>query len=230
MKFSTVAITGAGSGLGASLSKKYSMLGSHVCLLGRTKEKLNQTASELNGDYSIYEVDVTSRKNVREVIQEILLKHGSIDCLVNSAGVGIFKNLEELHEDEIVQMLDTNLKGTIFCTQEVLIGMKERNSGQIINIVSASGKEAKPTESVYSASKFGVRGFSDAVALEIANTNIKIHCAYMGNMKTDLWKNDMDEKRTDQFMDPDDVADIIIDSTKHQNKMYVKDVTILNHK
>jgi uncharacterized protein len=229
LKYDTVVITGAGSGLGASLAKKYSKLGSYVCLLGRSKEKLTQTARELEGDSSIYEVDVRSRRSVREVIEEIKNHRGSIDCLINNAGIGIFKNIEELTEDEIVQILDTNLKGTIFCTQEVLVCMKEQNSGQIINIVSGSGKVAKPTESVYSASKFGVRGFSDAVALELANTNIKIHCAYMGNMRTNLWQEDIHEEQLNKFMEPDDVADIIIESLKYQNKMYVKDITILNH-
>ncbi|RLL43813.1 SDR family oxidoreductase [Oceanobacillus piezotolerans] len=229
MEYSTVVITGAGSGLGASLAKKFSLLGSHVCLLGRTKKKLTVTASELKGDYSIYEVDVRSKKSVRNVMEEIKHNRGSIDCLINNAGVGIFKYLEELNEEEIIQMLDTNLKGTIFCTQEALVYMREQNKGQIINIVSGSGKVAKETESVYSASKFGVRGFSDAVTAELSNTNIKIHSAYMGNMKTELWEKDIDEERLAQFIDPDDVADIIIDSLKNQNKMYVKDITILNH-
>lgn len=229
MDYGTVVITGAGSGLGASLAKKFALLGSHVCLLGRSKEKLIQSASQIKGDTSFYEIDVRSKKSVREVIGKIKRIHGSIDCLINNAGVGIFKYLDELEEDEIVQMLDTNLKGTIFCTQEVLPYMKEQNKGQIINIVSGSGKVAKETESVYSASKFGVRGFTDAIVLELANTDIKVHSAYMGNMRTDLWEKDMDEERLASFMDPDDVSDVIIGSLQNQHKMYVKDITILNH-
>ncbi|MDT8860687.1 SDR family oxidoreductase [Alkalihalobacillus sp. MEB130] len=225
----TVVITGAGSGLGASLARKFSSLGSHVCLIGRTQEKLLETASKLENDYSIFEADVTSRVSVRNTIRKIQEERDSIDCLVNNAGVGVFKCIEELTEEEINQMIDINLKGTIYCTQEVLTGMREKNKGTIVNIVSGSGKVAKPTESVYSASKFGVRGFSDALALEVEDSKINIFSAYMGNMKTNLWRNDLENKNLDLYMDPEDVAEIIIENLKPRKHLNVSDITILNH-
>ncbi|TQR17931.1 SDR family oxidoreductase [Psychrobacillus soli] len=225
----TVVITGAGSGLGASLARKYSASGNHVCLLGRKKDKLVRIASKLEGNHSIYEVDVTSTTSIKNVMAKIREERGSIDCLINNAGVGVFKHLEELHEEEINQMIDTNLKGTIYCTREVLPGMRERNKGSIVNIVSASGKEAKATESVYSASKFGVRGFSDAIALELKNSNIQIFSVFMGNMKTDLWGDDHPEAQLNNYMDPEDVAEIIIENLKPRRHLCVTDITILNH-
>src|SRR5699024_1614791 len=140
------------------------------------------------------------------------------DCLVNNAGVGIFKTLERLSEEDIQKMININLTGTIFCTQTVLSYMKAANCGQIINIVSASGKRAKATESVYSASKFGVRGFSEAIIDEIYETDIKIFCVYMGNMKTSLWNERLDQNILEEFMKPNDVAELIIESTRKQNK------------
>ncbi|MFJ5772137.1 SDR family oxidoreductase [Psychrobacillus sp. NPDC093180] len=225
----TVVITGAGSGLGASLAKKYSALGKHVCLLGRTKEKLVRTATELESSHSIYEVDVTSIPSVRVIMDIIRKERGSIDYLINNAGVGIFKYLEELHEKEIDEMIDTNLKGTIYCTREVISGMKEKNKGYIVNIVSASGKIAKETESVYSASKFGVQGFSGAIAQELKNSKVQIFSVYMGNMKTNLWENNHPEAQLNNYMDPDDVAEIIIENLKPRRHLSVTDVTILNH-
>lgn len=79
---------------------------------------------------------------------------GAIDVLINNAGVGTFDLAENLSEESIHQMIDINLKGTIFCTQEVLDDMKKRNQGYIVNIISLSGKRGKVTESVYSASKY----------------------------------------------------------------------------
>jgi len=225
----TVVITGAGSGLGASLARKYSACGYHVCLLGRTKDKLVGTASKLESSHSIYEVDVTSIRSVTTVMEKIREERGSIDCLINNAGVGVFKHLEELHEEDINQMIDTNLKGTIYCTREVMPGMRERNKGCIVNIVSASGKEAKATESVYSASKFGVRGFSEALALELKNSHVHIFSVYMGNMKTDLWGDEHPEAQLSNYMNPDDVAEIIIENLKPRRHLCVTDVTILNH-
>lgn len=154
-------ITGAGSGLGASLAKKYSDLGYYVCLLGRTKAKLYRAAEKLTEHHSIYEVDVSSKTDVTKVIQLIREEVGAIDLLINNAGVGYFDVAEKLPEKAVHEMIDTNLKGTIFCTQEVLYDMKKRNKGTIVNIVSTAGLEGKVNETVYCASKFGVRGFTE---------------------------------------------------------------------
>lgn len=223
MAIKVVVITGAGSGLGASLAKKYSDLGCHVCLLGRTKTKLVRTAKILNHSHSIYEVDVSSKNDVAKVMQVIKEQDGQIDLLINNAGVGVFDLTENLDEDSIHQMIDTNLKGTIFCTQEVLNDMKERNKGYIINIVSLSGKRAKLTESVYSASKFGARGFTENLALELEDSDIRVLGAYMGNMKTELWDGAYTE---DAYMDPDDVADIIMESIKPRKNVLVEEIVI----
>lgn len=220
-----VVITGAGSGLGASLAKKYSNLGYHVCLLGRTQTKLIRTAEALTNNYSIYEVDISSKKDVAKVMQLIKKEMGTIDVLINNAGVGTFDVTENLSEESIHQMIDINLKGTIFCTQEVLDDMKKRNQGYIVNIISLSGKRGKVTESVYSASKFGVRGFTESLALELEPTAVKVFGAYMGNMKTELWGGASTEET---FMEPDDVADIILENIKPRKNILVEEVVIKN--
>lgn len=224
----TVVITGAGTGLGAALARMLSEQGSHLCLLGRRKHKLLATAEGLKNDSSIYEVDITSSSAVKKVMEEIVSEHDTIDCIINNAGVGIFKWLDELDEEAIHQMIDTNLKGTIFCTQHALTAMRTKNKGLIINIVSASGKRAKETESVYSASKFGVRGFSEAMALELKGTNIQLFSVYMGNMKTELWSEEQPEETLNKYMSPEDVAEIIVESVKPRKNVSVTDITILN--
>ncbi|MGG3195342.1 SDR family oxidoreductase [Priestia aryabhattai] len=223
MDIKVVVITGAGSGLGASLAKKYSDLGCHVCLLGRTKTKLVRTAEMLNYRHSIYEVDVSSKNEVTKVMQVIKEEDGQIDLLINNAGVGVFDLTENLDGDSVHQMIDTNLKGTIFCTQAVLNDMKKRNQGYIINVISLSGKRAKLTESVYSASKFGTRGFTENLALELEDSAIRVLGAYMGNMKTELWDGAYTEEA---YMDPDDVADVIMESIKSRKNVFVEEVVI----
>lgn len=225
-----VVITGAGSGLGAALAKKYSDQGFHVCLLGRNKSKLEQTAQTLTHGYSIHEVDVSSKPMVNQVMQSIQENVGSIHILINNAGVGTFDYAENLSEDSIHQMIDINLKGTIFCTQEVLKGMKEQNEGTIVNIVSTAGKEGKITESVYCASKFGVRGFTESVALELKTTPIRIIGVYMGGMNTEFWDGIFSEEKTKKLMDPNDIADIIMDNIKPRKSLTVTEVVIKNQK
>lgn len=223
-------ITGAGSGLGASLAKKYSEDGYHVCLLGRTEAKLARTAEVLpNENHSIFSVDVSSKREVSHVFEKIKEKLGTIDVLVNNAGVGVFELAENLSEEAIHQMIDINLKGTIFCTQEVLSDMKERNSGIILNVVSTAGLEGKMTESVYCASKFGVRGFHDSLLIELEETDIHVFGAYMGGMKTEFWDGIFDASQTEGLMDPEDIADIIYHNAKERKNLNVEQVVIKNH-
>ncbi|MEK5230602.1 SDR family oxidoreductase [Lysinibacillus sp. FSL K6-0232] len=222
-----VAITGAGSGLGASLAKKYYELGYYVCLLGRTRTKLLKTAQSFEHRYAIYEVDVSSKSDVSKVMQAIKQEVGQIDVFINNAGVGDFDSAEHISEQAIHQMIDINLKGTIFCTQEVVKDMKKRDQGCIINIISLSGKRGKINESVYSASKFGARGFTESLALELEQTKVKVFGAYMGNMKTELWDG---AKAEESYMDPDDVADIIIENTIERNNMVLEEIIIKNNK
>ncbi|AOV07504.1 SDR family oxidoreductase [Sporosarcina ureilytica] len=223
-------ITGAGSGLGASLAKKYAKDGYHVCLLGRTEDKLARTAKALpNEDYSIFPVDVSSKREVSQVFTKIKEELGVVDVLVNNAGVGVFDLAENLSEEAVHQMIDTNLKGTIFCTQEILSDMKDRNSGSILNIVSTAGLEGKMTESVYCASKFGMRGFHESLVVELKETDVHIFGAYMGGMKTEFWDGIFDESQTAGLMDPDDISDIIYHNAKVRKNLNVEQVVIKNH-
>ncbi len=223
-------ITGAGSGLGTSLAKKYSNDGFHVCLLGRTKDKLERAAKTLpNEDYSIFPVDVSSKNEVVRVFAQIKESLGSVNVLVNNAGIGVFDLAENITEDAIHQMIDINLKGTIFCTQEVLADMKENNSGSILNIVSTAGLEGKENESVYCASKFGTRGFHESLLVELKDTDIHLFGAYMGGMATEFWDGILDESTTAGLMDPDDIADIIYHNASLRKNLNVEQVVIKNH-
>ncbi|MBS4210405.1 SDR family oxidoreductase [Bacillus sp. FJAT-50079] len=230
MENKVVVITGAGSGLGASLAKQFANSGNHICLLGRRKEKLERTANQLNSRYSIYEVDVSSKEDVGRVFRKIEEELSAIDVLVNNAGVGAFDLAEHIEEESIHQMIDINLKGTIFCTQEVLAGMKQRNKGTIVNIVSTAGQEGKVTESVYCASKFGVRGFTESLVRELNDTPIRVLAAYMGGMESEFWDGIFTPEQTKGLMKTDDVAEIIIDSIKPRKYLAVTDITIKNKK
>ena len=223
-----VVITGAGSGLGAALAKKYHAEGYHVTLLGRTLEKLDSIAKDFK-NYAVYPLDVSSYTAVESTFQQIKEEVGTIDILVNNAGVGYFDLAENLTLNHIDQMIDINLKGTIYCTQQVLGEMKTHNTGTILNIISTAGVEGKATESVYSASKFGVKGFTESLLKELADTNVHVHGIYMGGMKTPFWDGIIEEENTGGLMDPDDVADIIIENTKLRRNINVPSVIIRNH-
>lgn len=227
MKGEVVVITGAGSGLGARLARRYSDQGAVVVLLGRTEEKLVKTAESLSGASHYYVVDVASKAEVSRVFDSIYTEIGNVSILVNSAGVGIFDWAENTTEEAVHAMIDINLKGTIFCSQAVLPTMKKENKGNIINIISMSGKRPVATEAVYCASKYGVTGFTQAVALELADTAIRVSGIYMGNMATELWQGEKPAD-FDRFIDPDDMADVIMNVTKFRSYMSVEEVMVKN--
>lgn len=225
-----VVITGAGSGLGASLAVKYNKLGNHVTLIGRTKEKLEKVAKTFeNSNYSTYSLDVSSPSNVKEVFAEIVKDVGSIDILINNAGLGYFDLAEKITDEQINQMIDINLKGTIFCTQQVLAAMKERDAGSIINVISTAGVEGKVEESVYCASKFGVTGFTESLLKELGDTNIHVHGIYMSGMNTNFWGDELQDESETGLMNSNDVADLIIFNTKERTNMSIPKIIIENH-
>ncbi|MCD8510483.1 MAG: SDR family oxidoreductase [Bacillus sp. (in: Bacteria)] len=157
-KKKTVVITGGGSGFGAALSKNMFNKGFHVCLLGRDEENLEKTGKSMSGKGTVssHVVDVTSYSSVESCFNSIFLEHGKIDILINNAGMARFGALETLAVDTIDHMLDTNLKGAIYCTKAFLELMKRENDGIILNVVSTAGLVGKKNETVYCASKFGL--------------------------------------------------------------------------
>lgn len=224
-----VVITGAGSGLGAALAYKYNEQGYLVTLIGRTKAKLEAVAETfINSAYTIYPLDVSLFHEVEKAFQQIIDEVQPIDILVNNAGVGHFALTEELTAEQINQMIDVNLKGTIFCTQQVIGDMKERNAGSIINVISTAGMEGKVTESAYCASKFGARGFTESIIKELEETSVQAHGIYMGGMKTPFWEGTLEDSDTEGMMDPDDIADIILANTKERPHLSVPEVIIKN--
>ncbi|MGM8366375.1 SDR family oxidoreductase [Virgibacillus sp. W0181] len=221
-------ITGAGSGLGSALARKLSEQGYHISMLGRRKEKLEQTAKSLSGTYSICGVDVASFAQVQETFASIDKEHGQVDLLINNAGVGIFQLAEHLDKSAVDDMIDINLKGTIYCTQAVLPKMKEKNEGTIVNVISTAGLEGKVNESVYCASKFGMKGFTESLIAELNDSEVRVLAAYMGGMKTPFWDGIYKEEDIQHLMDPDDVADIILSNMKTRKNLNVDEVIIKN--
>ena len=225
-----VVITGASGGLGSSLARKYNDKGYLVTLIGKSKDKLEEVVKTFNNsNYSTYSLDVSIASDVREVFNNIVNEVGPIDILINSAGLGYFDLAENITEDQVHQMIDINLKGTIFSTQQVLNSMKERNTGSIINIISTAGVEGKVDESVYCASKFGVKGFTESIIKELKETNIRVHGVYMGGMNTKFWGDELEDESETGLMHPDTVADIIIFNTQELNNTSVQKIIIKNH-
>lgn len=208
----SVIITGAGSGLGKELALLFAGQGFHIILTGRTLEKLQSVEQEIHeagGSAQSYTVDITQTKDISKLMTQ--LQNHELYGLINNAGVGHFGPVNSLSAHDIQEMFETNTLGTIYMTQAVLPLLKEINEGLLMNIISTAGLKGKVNESVYVASKFAVRGFTESLQKELENTNIKVKAVYMGGMDTPFWDENDHIKDKSRLRSPKAVAAMILD-------------------
>lgn len=185
----TILITGAGTGLGKELALAYAQEGNRIILVGRTRfflEEVRTMIEKTNGSAISAICDIADSKSVEQLLSH-LNETEKIDQVINNAGVGYFGPLQEIPADQISHMIDTNVKGTIYVTKAILPTFLERNAGKIMNIISTAGLRGKVHETAYCASKFAIRGFTEALVKELANTSICVSGVYMGGMDTPFW-------------------------------------------
>ncbi len=190
---SVVIITGASAGLGLECARQLCHNGAIVYGLARRKERLDDVAQELGVAFKPVECDVTNEKSVQNAIGVVMADSGRIDVLINNAGLGSFGPVDELSVDDWNTMMDTNLRGVFLCTKAVVPTMKKQNErsgfgGHIVNIASVAGLLGNPSISAYNATKFGVRGFSDAMMKELRGDGIKVTCVYPGSIETEFFE------------------------------------------
>ncbi|MCB9783034.1 MAG: SDR family oxidoreductase [Candidatus Omnitrophica bacterium] len=210
-----VLITGAGKGLGRATAIKLAGSGARLALAARSEEDLRTLAEEirgLGGEAHPFPVDVGDVESVTKLAKDAEAACGPIGVLINSAGLGRYNPLELLTPGEIHEMVDTNLKGTIFTTQAIYQRMRPRARGLIINVLSTAGREGKAKETAYCASKWGVMGFSKALALEARKYGIRVTAFCPGGMDTPFWDHEPSERQPnrERFLDPKTAAEGIL--------------------
>lgn len=203
----SVIITGAGTGLGRELALKYGKEGFHLILVGRSEENLSEVKILLN-DAHITVMDIRNKREVDEKIK-LLLKEYKVVGLINNAGIGFFGPFEKANENEIVEMFQTNVLGTMYMTQAVLPNICELDGSFVMNIISTAGLRGKVNEAAYVASKFAVRGFTESLQKEYEEKSVLISAVYMGGMNTSFWKGSEHVKDPSKFRSPAEVAEII---------------------
>jgi NADP-dependent 3-hydroxy acid dehydrogenase YdfG len=189
IKDKVVIITGASSGIGEATAKELAFKGAKVVLAARREDRLQKIQEEIenNGGKAIYKVtDVTSQEQMEELAEYALKEFGKIDVMVNNAGL---MPLSPVHEKKIKEwdtMVDVNIKGVLYGTAAVLPSMRERKEGHIINISSVAGHLIGPAGSVYSATKFGVRAFTEGLRKEECVNNIRTTIISPGAVESEL--------------------------------------------
>jgi len=193
----SVVVTGASGGVGHDVALAFAERGAQVALLARRKSKLEEIAErigETGGRAMPVECDVTRRAEVQAAIEEVQNSFGSVDILVNCAGLLIPGKVEEMRPEDLERMMAVNLYGAMHTIQAVLPTMKERRSGRIINVASLAGRRGISPLGGYSASKFALVGLTEALRVELFNTGVWTSLVMPGVIDTPMTQKARDSK------------------------------------
>ncbi len=179
-------ITGVSSGFGNEMTKQLLKKGDTVIGTVRNTKKVDELIAEYPDTFDCQILDVTDIDRIHRFIPEMFEKHGRIDVVVNNAGYGLFGAAEELDYENINKILATNLTAPIMIIHDSLPYLRKQGGGRIIQLSSYGGQVAFPSNSMYHATKFGVEGFCESVAQEVAKYNIGITIVEPGGARTEF--------------------------------------------
>ncbi len=196
----TAVVTGGARGIGRGIVLELAKAGADVLIADLLEDAMQATAAEvarLDRRVALRKIDVTDAQQVQALVDQAVRDFGQLDILVNCAGVISIKPVAELSERDWDFVMDVNAKGTFLGCQAALKHMLPRGSGRIINVASIAGKEGFPNLAHYSASKFAVVGFTNALAKEVARNGITVNAICPGIVKTYMWDRLADEWKTE---------------------------------
>ncbi|MCK9409628.1 MAG: SDR family NAD(P)-dependent oxidoreductase [Bacteriovoracaceae bacterium] len=219
-------ITGASKGIGRAVALALSKQGVSVVLAARNSELLAVLEQEIISDGGTavsIPTDVTSEHSIEHLIRETRKRFGKIDILINNAGVGIFSNVTDMTTEAFDEMMNVNVKGVFMCSRAVLPTMKAQQHGEIINVASLAGKNSLAGGSVYSATKWGLIGFSRSLMLEVREYNIRVVTIAPGSVNTGFGEKERNEP---MIIQPEDVAETVIFALSMPGRVNVSEIDI----
>lgn len=230
-----IIITGAGKGIGKAIALDFAKAtGTQqgfdplLILVSRTASDLEAVAAECRSygaAADIFPADIADTAQIERLVSTTLEHYGTIDCLVNNAGVGRFKPLSELTEEDFDYTMATNLKGTFFLTQRVFAIMEEKRSGHIFFITSIAAETAFKSSSIYCMSKFGQKGLVEAMRLYAKTCNVRITNVMPGAVFTPMW-GDVPDSMKSVMMRPEDISAPIVNAYFLPQRTSVEELVI----
>jgi Dehydrogenases with different specificities (related to short-chain alcohol dehydrogenases) len=232
MREQVVIVTGGASGIGKAICRAFAGQGAKVAIFDVNAgkgEALKQELAKMGGESESFQVDVSSEPEVRQAVQEVIRKWGTVDVLVNNAGISNPATAEHLAPADWDRIIGVNLSGAFYCAKAVIGPMKERGRGKIVNIASVGGKRISFAGGVaYTASKAGLIGLTRHLAYELMPFGINVNCVCPGGTMTELYERITDEELIRERVDmipagrlcrPEDIADAVLFLTSDNANM-----------
>jgi short-subunit dehydrogenase len=186
-----VFITGASSGIGRETALACARRDATTVLVARRAERLAEVAREVEaagGKAVCFPADVSQEEEVKAAIHQTIERFGTIDVLINNAGIGLYALVGETGAEQLDRLWRVNFLGMFFCTRAVLPIFRQQNSGHIITISSMTGRRGSAFKAAYSATKFAQVGFMESLRMELAETNIHSTIVFPGSTKTEFYE------------------------------------------
>jgi NADP-dependent 3-hydroxy acid dehydrogenase YdfG len=222
-------ITGASTGIGKEICNEFSKAGHIVVATARRKSRLVSLVSEIKfagREASAFVCNVASERSVQLTAKRIREKYGRVDCLVNNAGVTIFKSFVDTKVYDFDYVMEINLRGSFLCLKSVLPQMIKNKRGHIINILSVAANTVFENSSVYSASKAGLLALTNCIRKEVKRYNIKVSNVLPGNVETAMWDSKTRQRCKNRMLSPADVAKVVYEVYNQPKKVLIEDIYI----
>ena len=206
-------VTGASKGIGKAIAAAFAAAGAKVVLAARTRETLEQVASELkeNGaEATAVPTDVTDVDAVQRLIDQTLDVYQRVDILVNNAGIGYFGPVVDFAPDDWDTVLNSNLKSVYLCSKYALQPMLAQGGGQIINVLSIAAKVAFEASAAYCAAKAGALALTKVLAAEVRQQNIRVAAVLPGSVHTPFWDDVPEPPDFEKMLKPEHIAGSVL--------------------
>lgn len=221
-------ITGSTDGLGKELAAALVKAGAKVIIHGRNREKVDQVVKELHAERGII-CDLSQPETITDTFSDI----EGLDILINNAGVWLEGDTKDAPPEKILELVNVNLASHLLITRTLLSVLQKAEFGQILNVVSVAGIEI-PFDyyhTIYSATKFGMQGFSEATAKEFDNKNIRVMGFYPGGMETKFFEKAGNDYQIHEpwMFDPTESVEAILFMLTRNPKVNVKRMDLINY-
>jgi len=231
LKDKVALVTGASSGIGKEVAKRFAKEGALVILTARSLDKLKEVQKEIeknNGNVESYSMDITNRNQINETIKNIIKKYNKIDILVNNAGIIKPGSIEEVSYEDFDAHVNVNLLGYFNCIKETVPYMLKEKSGNIVNIITSTVKNTKARRLAYAASKYGQAGLSNALHEDLKDKGISVVAVYPGKTDTPIHDPymDQDDPKREKMLKPEEVAEVVLEAALMPAENDVKELII----